>query len=168
MLFSSDSISKTINNSFEPVWVSVREVPIVRIDFGNGNVLTRTLHGNVATYVCNEQGHVLDILPGIYEPNKYSQQLRQFTLMKSWLTRMKRPLESMKEYHTTQAKLLADGKSDQAHRQFRDMSKTTVLAIRRADQSLIVGPRGNVILHAGDIVIVLADETDLSRLRPAG
>lgn len=51
---------------------------------------------------------------------------------------------------------------------FRDMSNTTVLAIRRSDQSLIVGPRGNVILEAGDIVIVLADEKDLSQLRPGG
>lgn len=49
---------------------------------------------------------------------------------------------------------------------FRETSNTTVLAIRRADQSLIVGPRGNAILETGDIVIVLADESDLSRLMP--
>ncbi|MEO1482934.1 MAG: potassium channel protein [Myxococcota bacterium] len=49
---------------------------------------------------------------------------------------------------------------------FQETSNTTVLAIRRADQSLIVGPRGNAILEAGDIVIVLADEKDLSLLRP--
>ncbi|MEL6543799.1 MAG: potassium channel protein [Myxococcota bacterium] len=49
---------------------------------------------------------------------------------------------------------------------FRDTSHTTVLAIRRADESLIVGPRGNAILESGDIVIVLADESDISRLMP--
>lgn len=51
---------------------------------------------------------------------------------------------------------------------FRNSSNTTVLAIRRADQSLIVGPRGNAILESGDIVIVLANENDLSRLLRPG
>ncbi len=47
---------------------------------------------------------------------------------------------------------------------FRSTSNTTVLAIRRADESLVVGPRGNALLESGDIVIVLADEDDVGRL----
>ncbi len=67
MLFSNDEIADFINTTFEPTWQSVRPVPLVRIDFGNGHVVTRTLHGNIATFVCNADGHVLDILPGIYQ-----------------------------------------------------------------------------------------------------
>ncbi|MEM6730364.1 MAG: TrkA C-terminal domain-containing protein, partial [Myxococcota bacterium] len=47
---------------------------------------------------------------------------------------------------------------------FKNTTNTTVLAIKRGDESLVVGPRGNAILDSGDIVIVLADEADLSRL----
>jgi hypothetical protein len=50
----------------------VRPVPIIRIDFGNGHVATRTLHGNVASYVCTPDGQVMDILPGIYTPAAYT------------------------------------------------------------------------------------------------
>lgn len=85
-MFSSDDVAKFINDSFEPVWESVRPVPIVRIDFGNGNVVTRTLHGNIATYVCNADGRVLDVLPGIYEPQQYAKSLKQLQLLHSWLS----------------------------------------------------------------------------------
>lgn len=47
---------------------------------------------------------------------------------------------------------------------FRGTSHTTVLAIRRADKSLVVGPRGNALLEAGDIIIVLAGEEDIGLL----
>src|SRR5262245_8238607 len=66
---------------FEPAWESVREVPIVTIDFGNGNVVKRTLHGNIATYVCTADGSVMDVLPGIYTPDVYRQQLEQVRLL---------------------------------------------------------------------------------------
>ena len=74
MLFSSETVAKAINKS-------VRPVPIVTIDFGNGHTITRTLHGNIATYLCNANGTVFDILPGIYEPTEYLKQLNQFTLL---------------------------------------------------------------------------------------
>ena len=76
MLFSDDSVADYINRHFEPAWVSVRPVPLVTIDFGNDNTITRTLHGNVATYACNDAGHVLDVLPGIYAAEEYLEQLR--------------------------------------------------------------------------------------------
>jgi hypothetical protein len=76
VLFSQDRVADFINQSFEPAWESVRPVPIVRIDFGNGNVLTRTLHGNILTSVCTPDGFVVDALPGIYKEETYLAQLR--------------------------------------------------------------------------------------------
>jgi hypothetical protein len=75
VLFSQESVANFINQSFEPVWESVRPVPIVRIDFGNGNVLTRTLHGNILTSICTPDGFVVDALPGIYREAEYLSQL---------------------------------------------------------------------------------------------
>lgn len=77
MLFSDKEISSLINANFEPAWQSVRPAPTVQIDFGNGRKLTRTLHGNIATYVCLSTGEIIDVLPGIYEPGAYKSALLQ-------------------------------------------------------------------------------------------
>lgn len=74
-MFSQERVANFINESFEPVWESVRPVPIVRIDFGDGNVLTRTLHGNILTSICTPDGYVVDALPGIYREEEYLAQL---------------------------------------------------------------------------------------------
>lgn len=75
MLFSNERIANLINENFEPAWESVGPVPRISIDFGNGNIVRRTLHGNVATYVCSSDGRVFDILPGAYDANTYFDQL---------------------------------------------------------------------------------------------
>jgi hypothetical protein len=77
VLFSRPDVASFINQNFEPVWESVRPVPTVTIDFGNGTVVTRTLHGNIATYLCMADGQVVDILPGVYEPTSYIDLLGQ-------------------------------------------------------------------------------------------
>jgi hypothetical protein len=75
VLFSNARIARIINEGFEPVWQSVRPVPIVTIDFGNGQKIKRTLHGNIATYVCTSSGHVVDVLPGLYTADTYEKRL---------------------------------------------------------------------------------------------
>jgi hypothetical protein len=77
VLFSSSEVAKQINANLEPVWESVRPAPMVTIDFGNGHVVRRTLQGNVATYVCGPNGSVYDVLPGIYTPDIYREQLTE-------------------------------------------------------------------------------------------
>ena len=108
-MFSNDDVANFINKNFEPVWESVRPVPIVRIDFGNGTVLTRTLHGNIATYVCTADGRVLDILPGIYEPQTYLHSLNQFRLLHNYAVRAKdQGATRLKEYHEGQGRALKE------------------------------------------------------------
>jgi hypothetical protein len=53
----------------------MRPVPIVTIDFGEGHTLQRTLNGNVATYICDPQGRVIDVIPGLCAPDEYVRQL---------------------------------------------------------------------------------------------
>ncbi len=110
MLFSNDKIAALINANFEPAWVSLRSVPIVRIDFGNGKVITRTLRGNTATSVCTSDGNVLDVLPGVYEPKTYTSQLRQFVWLHRWFGQdQENDLSKFRQYHTAQAQALAKG-----------------------------------------------------------
>lgn len=77
MLFSNKDLAAFLQDRFEPAWESVRAVPTVTLDFGEGHVLRRTLHGNVATYVCDSQGRVLDVIPGMYEPGVYRERLAE-------------------------------------------------------------------------------------------
>jgi hypothetical protein len=111
VLFSSEPVAKAMNEKFEPVWVSVRDVPVVTIDFGGGHTLTRTLNGNVATYALHPDGTVLDILPGIYSPDEYATQLDQLALLYQYAYTGFQPKSAARlaEYHATQAKRLADG-----------------------------------------------------------
>jgi len=123
VLFSQKQVADVINQSFEPAWQAVRPVPIVRIDFGNGNVITRTLHGNIATYACTSDGTVLDILPGIYESHTYLDQLRQFERLHLWVSENPSVrAERLREYHRKQLDSLKTG--GRPHRFVRVLDET--------------------------------------------
>jgi hypothetical protein len=129
VLFSNKQIADYINQNFEPVWQSVRPVPIVHIDFGNGKVLTRTLHGNIATYLCNDSGQVLDILPGIYQPVTYLDRLHQFKMLARYAGKAATPDQlaySLVSYHETIAKQLAQKVEPSRFIELRDISKASV------------------------------------------
>jgi hypothetical protein len=82
----------------------VRPVPIVTIDFGAGPVVTRTVRGNVATYVCSPEGRVLDVLPGIYEPRTFLDLLGQLRLMFEFVKQNRHA--ALAEYHRRHADAL--------------------------------------------------------------
>jgi hypothetical protein len=109
VLFSNDQVAQLINEQFEPAWQSLRPVPRVTIDFGNGTVVKRTLHGNVATYVCTPEGKVLDILPGIYEPTTYAQELSRLTEeVHSWQRETVDAETYWRKYHRSRSRLLSN------------------------------------------------------------
>ena len=64
----------------------MRPVPKVTVDFGDGRVLERTLTGNSIHYVLDEQGQVLDGLPGLYSPQRFEAWLQE---MQQWATQVK-------------------------------------------------------------------------------
>jgi hypothetical protein len=76
VLFSDASTANFLNRNFECTWQSVRPVPTLTLDLGNGKVIKRTMHGNIATYVCTSDGVVVDILPGMYTPDEYVANLK--------------------------------------------------------------------------------------------
>jgi len=106
VLFSNNTISRFINHTFEPAWQSVRKAAIVRIDFGNGKTVTRTLNGNIATYICMADGTVLDVIPGVYDPETYLERLRQGELLYRWCRQSRHPKIFLKQYHRAQAAAL--------------------------------------------------------------
>ena len=117
MLFSNESVATAIVKDFEPVWVSLRPVPLITLDFGNGTVIRRTLHGNVATYACTGNGEVLDVLPGVYQPLPYIEQLQELVRLNRTIadeTNVNKKAKALQKYHRAKQGVLEKRISGQA------------------------------------------------------
>jgi len=100
VLFSDKKLSQYINSNFEPFWEPLRPVPTLTIDFGDGRVLKRTLHGNIASYVCMADGQVIDILPGLYAPRTYQANLETLLSVERSVAKAKDKNAALVAYHT--------------------------------------------------------------------
>lgn len=74
-LYANQNVSAFLRDRFVLYWSSERPVPRVTIDYGDGRRLERTITGNSAHYVLDEDGRVLDVLPGLYAPAVFRQEL---------------------------------------------------------------------------------------------
>jgi hypothetical protein len=75
ILYSNATISKKLREDFVLHWKSVRPVPHVTIDFGDGRKLERTLTGNSIHYILDVEGRIVEALPGLYGPNAFLRSL---------------------------------------------------------------------------------------------
>jgi len=71
VLYPNDAVASALRERFVLHWQSVRPVPTVTIDFGDGRKLERTLTGNSIHYVLDSQARPLDALPGLYGPQAF-------------------------------------------------------------------------------------------------
>lgn len=103
MLFSNREVAAFVRANFVAAWENVRAVPTVEIDFGNGKKIKRTVNGNIATYICDPTGRVVDVIPGLNTPEAYLQDLKfAFNLYRASLAAFdKTVLEYHKENLTT-------------------------------------------------------------------
>jgi hypothetical protein len=76
VLLSDPQVCKMLEHEVVPCWESVRRVPQVTIDFGNGDVMHRTLKGNTCMYLLRDDGAVVDAFPGVYTPADFLPQVR--------------------------------------------------------------------------------------------
>jgi hypothetical protein len=76
LLYSDPELARFLDESFVLHWSSERPVPTVTIDFGDGRRITTTTTGNSAHYVLDADGRVLDVLPGLYDPDAFEARLR--------------------------------------------------------------------------------------------
>jgi hypothetical protein len=74
-LYANEQVSKLLRERFVLHWQSVRAVPKVTIDFGDGRKMERTLTGNSIHYVLDSEGRLIDALPGMYGPGAFLRQL---------------------------------------------------------------------------------------------
>jgi len=74
-LYANREVSAFLRDNFVLHWSSERPVPKVTIDFGDGRAIHTTLAGNSAHYVLDSDGHVIDVLPGLYSPVAFQREL---------------------------------------------------------------------------------------------
>lgn len=70
-LYANAEVSKALRERFVLHWESVRPVPRLTIDFGDGRRLERTITGNSIHYVLDQEGRPVDALPGLYGPQAF-------------------------------------------------------------------------------------------------
>ncbi|MAT69972.1 MAG: hypothetical protein CMJ58_10670 [Planctomycetaceae bacterium] len=70
-LYSNREVSAYLRDHFVLHWKTVRPVPRITIDFGDGRQLDRTVTGNSVHYILDSNGTPLDALPGMYGPDAF-------------------------------------------------------------------------------------------------
>jgi hypothetical protein len=76
-LYANRDLSAFLRERFVLYWSSERPAPRVTIDYGDGRTVERTITGNSAHYVLDEDGDVLDVLPGLYTPAAFRRELER-------------------------------------------------------------------------------------------
>ncbi len=71
VLYSNAEIAAVLRDRFVLHWQSVRPVPVVTIDFGDGRKLERTITGNSIHYVLDSAGQPIEAFPGLYGPQAF-------------------------------------------------------------------------------------------------
>lgn len=89
-LYPNEEINEKLRQNFVLHWESVRPVPRVTVDYGDGRKLERTITGNSAHYVLAEDGQPIEALPGLFGP-------------KAFLRELQAGVELHREYATTEA-----------------------------------------------------------------
>jgi hypothetical protein len=70
-LYANAEVSHYLRDHFILHWKSVRPVPRITVDFGDGRKIERTITGNSIHYVLDADGRVVDALPGLYGPKAF-------------------------------------------------------------------------------------------------
>jgi hypothetical protein len=86
LLYPDPQINQLLRRDFVLHWQSVRPVPRVTIDFGDGRRIERTLTGNSVHVVLDDHGRPVDALPGLFSREVFLDQLVQAR----WLARVDR------------------------------------------------------------------------------
>ncbi|WP_239651643.1 hypothetical protein [Neosynechococcus sphagnicola] len=76
-LYPNVQVAQLLRDRFILHWQSLRPVPKVTIDFGDGRKLERTLTGNSIHYILDSDGNPVDALPGLYGPQAFLRHLQR-------------------------------------------------------------------------------------------
>jgi hypothetical protein len=114
-LYSHPEIAQLLRDKYILHWQSVRPVPKITIDFGDGRKVQQTITGNSIHYILDKTGRPIDALPGLYAPQAFKRHLTQgaeFVAKYHQLADLERQ-GALDTYHQTQLnRLQANWKRD--------------------------------------------------------
>lgn len=71
VLYPNKEVSEYLRANYILHWQSVRPAPRITVDFGDGRKIERTVTGNSIHYVLDENGEVVNALPGLNSPKDF-------------------------------------------------------------------------------------------------
>jgi hypothetical protein len=77
LLYPEPRINAVLRRDFVLHWQSLRPVPLVTIDLGDGRKIEKPITGNSVHVVLDARGRVVDALPGLCDPDAFLTQLVQ-------------------------------------------------------------------------------------------
>ncbi|PYT06357.1 MAG: hypothetical protein DMF60_09550 [Acidobacteria bacterium] len=104
ILYSNTEVSNLLRKRFILHWQSVRPVPKVTIDFGDGRKLERTLTGNSIHYILDSDGRPRDALPGLYGPQAFVRELERAERVAAACSSAKNDADrelALRQYHSS-------------------------------------------------------------------
>eukprot|EP00752_Nemacystus_decipiens_P014078 g12514.t1 len=107
-LYSDRELGRLLREKFVLHWKSVRPVPVITIDMGDGRTIKRTITGNSAHYVLDPNGRVVDCLPGLYGSGTFSRVLSNAYRHTEQLANHDDVAftKAVRDYHDNQSRLL--------------------------------------------------------------
>ena len=71
VLYPNKNVSEYLRGNYVLHWQTVRPAPRITVDFGDGRKIERTVTGNSIHYVLDENGTVINALPGLNSPKDF-------------------------------------------------------------------------------------------------
>ena len=100
-LYPDPKVNELLREKFVLHWHSVRDVPKITIEMGDGRRIERTITGNSAHYVLDAEGRPVDVLPGLYAAATFHRLLRRAHAIAQYLEKHKaaKRVEQLRAYH---------------------------------------------------------------------
>jgi hypothetical protein len=70
-LYANETVAAALRDGYILHWESVRPVPKMSVDFGDGRRIECTITGNSVHYVLDPNGRFIDAVPGLYGPSAF-------------------------------------------------------------------------------------------------
>jgi hypothetical protein len=139
LLYPDDKVRQLLHDKFILTWKSVRPVPKITIDLGDGRKVERTITGNSVHYVVLPDGKVVDVFPGLYGPLPFVERLVKAEAAAQRALRGKDPKAELSNYQQQQIADLAKAwMTDVA--KYRAHLRTLIAAEATPEQIGIVPP----------------------------
>jgi hypothetical protein len=136
-LYSDESVASLLRDDFILFWHSVRPVPRITIEFGDGRTIQQTITGNSAHYLLAPDGAVLDALPGLYSPAEFRAQLGRWTELNRRMAGRRDAQDVLREYHRQRIDALKERWSQLSDRTGIRVKPTRVVKAMTAQEATV-------------------------------